>query len=122
MRVLTFFLFCFLGSVSVLRAEGKVVLITGASRGIGRATAEYLTESGYSVYAGVRDLNSVDFQGNERIHVEKLDVTDPFTIQKTVDKIVEKEGRLDILINNAGYALAGPQIDDFYSEARNLSR
>lgn len=95
-------------SCGLLQAhEKKVVLITGASRGIGFATAERLADEGYCVYATARNVDSVNFK-NIDIHVEELDVTDDLIIQKTIGKIIEKEGRLDILINNAGYAVAGP--------------
>jgi NAD(P)-dependent dehydrogenase (short-subunit alcohol dehydrogenase family) len=86
--------------------ESKVVLITGASRGIGRATAKYLAEKGYRVYAGVRKMPELAAHPN--IHTEVLDVTDLSTIQRTVGKIIKQEGRLDVVINNAGYALGGP--------------
>jgi NAD(P)-dependent dehydrogenase (short-subunit alcohol dehydrogenase family) len=87
-------------------AHGKVVLITGASRGLGLATAECLADNGYRVYAGVRDLAECSDQKN--LAFVKLDVTDLATIQSAVGQIIAKEGRLDVLINNAAYAVAGP--------------
>lgn len=88
-------------------AEKKVVLITGASRGIGRATAEHLAKNGYRVYAGMRqgDFSSSSL---EDLRFEILDVTETSTVQQAVRKIIEEEGHLDILINNAGYGLIGP--------------
>lgn len=101
------FLMFFLIALSLHAAETKkVVLITGASRGVGLATAEYLSKKGFHVYAGVR--NKASLKSTKNLHFEVLDVTDLSTIQKTVSKIIEKEGHLDILINNAGYALGGP--------------
>lgn len=95
-------------TASEIQKETKVVLITGASRGIGLATAEHLAKNGYCVYAGVRNSESLDLPSHQNIHFEKLDVTNLSTIQNTVSKIIKKEGHLDILINNAGYAVAGP--------------
>jgi len=86
----------------------KVVLITGASRGIGLATAEHLADKGYCVYATVRHKESFDPIKHKNIHIEELDVTDVKTIRKTVKKILKNHGRIDVLINNAGYALGGP--------------
>jgi NAD(P)-dependent dehydrogenase (short-subunit alcohol dehydrogenase family) len=101
------FLLFFILALSLNAAEAKkVVLITGASRGVGLATAEYLAKKGFHVYAGVR--NKASLKSTRNLHFEILDVTDLSTIQKTVSTIIEKEGRLDILINNAGYALGGP--------------
>ncbi len=87
--------------------ENKVVLITGASRGIGLATAEYLAKKGCRVYATVRN-NNIPRSASNNIHFEELDVTVPLSIQKTVNKIIKNEGHLDVLINNAGYAQGGP--------------
>ncbi len=84
-------------------ADGKVVLITGASRGIGHATAQHLAQAGYRVYAGVRKATPM-----ENISEVILDVTNSTSIQTAIKQILEKEGRLDIVVNNAGYALVGP--------------
>ncbi len=89
-------------------SQNKVVLITGASRGIGLATAEYLAEKGYRVYAGIRATSASQLPTHTNLCYEVLDVTDLLTIQKVVNKVLKTEGHLDILINNAGYALGGP--------------
>ncbi|NGX33777.1 MAG: Fatty acyl-CoA reductase [Candidatus Anoxychlamydiales bacterium] len=94
-------------AVSKLEFTNKVALITGASRGIGLATAKYLAKQGYRVYATSRNFDSLDTSSIKNVNFEILDVTDLLSIQKTVNKIVKKEGRIDILINNAGYALGG---------------
>lgn len=86
--------------------KGKVVFITGASRGVGLAAAERLARDGFHVYAGVRNLNNLTPQKN--LHFELLDILDSTAIQSVVQKIIQKEGSLDILINNAGFALGGP--------------
>jgi NAD(P)-dependent dehydrogenase (short-subunit alcohol dehydrogenase family) len=79
------------------------VLITGASRGIGLAIAETLSARGYHVYGTVRAP-----MHHPKIHLERVDLTDPLQIGAFVERIVEAEGGIDILINNAGYALGGP--------------
>ncbi len=82
----------------------QVVLITGASRGIGYATAELLAKDGYTVYAGARNTSSLDL---ENVHFIPLDVTDQQSIDLAVTTIVENEGRLDVLVNNAGIMVYG---------------
>ncbi len=88
----------------------QVVLITGASRGIGHATAELLAKEGYTVYAGVRDISKglpmQQAEGNN-LNVLQLDVTDEQSIDLAVKTIVDKEGRLDVLVNNAGIMVYG---------------
>jgi len=82
----------------------KVVLITGASSGIGRSIATYLDEKGCIVYGTSRKPQQVsDFP----FQLIALDVLDVDTIQRAVAQIIEKEGRLDVLINNAGMGITG---------------
>ena len=98
-----FFAFALLLTIPSFAQE--VVLITGTSRGIGLATAQFLADKGYQVYGGVRQKSVAPYP---HIHWEILDVTSPSDIQRVVTHIIEKEGHLDVLINNAGFALAGP--------------
>ncbi len=81
----------------------KVVLITGATSGMGELTAELLSQNGYTVYAGSRDKNAKPSDGPlKNIY---LDVTKTESIKNTVDTIIENEGKIDVLVNNAGYGL-----------------
>ena len=78
----------------------KVVLITGTSSGLGRASAEFLAKNGYKVYATSR--NVIDFS-NTNITPMVLDITSQKSIDKAVKYIIKKENRIDVLVNNAGY-------------------
>ena len=82
----------------------KVVFITGASTGIGNATAKYLFGKGFRVYGTCRNpkLN------NQPFTMLQLDLNDINTIENAVKTIIDKEGRIDILINNAGSGITGP--------------
>jgi len=82
----------------------KVVLITGASSGMGEATARLLHAQGYKVYAGTRDkaLNKPRIIGVNNIY---LDVTDVASIKTAVDVIMMQEKKIDVLVNNAGFGL-----------------
>jgi NAD(P)-dependent dehydrogenase (short-subunit alcohol dehydrogenase family) len=98
------------------------VLITGASTGIGRATALRLAGSGWTVLAGVRRVNDGDalvVAGGERLIPIILDVTDAAQIDAAVEEVGE-HGRLDALVNNAGIGFGGPlelvPIDDLRSQ------
>ena len=77
----------------------KVVLITGISSGFGKATGEILAAKGFHVYGISRSL-STDL--NSKIKVIQTDVTDRVSVQQAVSVIIEKEGVIDVLINNAG--------------------
>lgn len=87
----------------------KTVLITGASTGIGRATAMYFQEKGWYVIASMRtpeketELNKLD-----NVWVTRLDVTDLDSINNAIKEGIEKFGKIDALVNNAGYGAFGP--------------
>ncbi len=91
----------------------KVVVITGASRGIGLITAEYLAAQGYIVYGTVRassDTSNLDRAckvHNGHLFKVVVSLTDENEINKIFDSIVNEQGKIDVLINNAGYALVG---------------
>src|SRR6478735_2338945 len=83
----------------------KVILVTGASSGIGLACANALQAKGHTVYGSTRDLKrmkSVAFKPIE------LDVTDDASARNAVNEILKVEGKLDVLVNNAGNGVAGP--------------
>ena len=83
----------------------KVVLVTGASSGIGKAIATFLSAKGYIVYGTSRNpKNEKDFS----FELIALDVLKLDTINTAVNYILEKEGRLDVLVNNAGMGITGP--------------
>ncbi len=82
----------------------KVVLITGATSGMGKVTARRLAEAGYRVYGGTREKNR-PLPDTEDVTPVYLDVTRADSVEDAVDSIVEREGRIDVLVNNAGYGL-----------------
>lgn len=84
-----------------------VVFITGASTGIGKDTALLLAKRGMRVYAAARRVELIEAYASDLIIPVALDVTDGERVQTVVSEIVEKEGRIDILINNAGYGSYG---------------
>lgn len=83
----------------------KVVLITGGSSGIGKAVGEYLMLKGFTVYGTSRNPEKYP---DSKFPVLQLDVKNVETIQAAVKHIVEKEGRLNVLVNNAGAGITGP--------------
>lgn len=95
---------------------GKIILITGASSGFGYDAAKMLKEKGHIVYALARRIEKLNELKELGINIYKLDVTDYIESKRIVDEIIKKEGRIDILINNAGYGELGPiemvSIDD----------
>lgn len=82
----------------------KVILITGISSGFGKQASELLAADGHIVYGTVRR----DVEISPSVKVLKLDLTNGDSIRKTVQTIIENEGRIDVLINNAGMHTGGP--------------
>lgn len=81
----------------------KVVLITGTGSGMGKLTAEFLAGNGYIVYAGSRNTDVGQDDSNLK-HIY-LDVRETNSIRNAVDTIIQNEGKIDVLVNNAGYGL-----------------
>ncbi|HYY58503.1 MAG TPA: SDR family oxidoreductase [Pyrinomonadaceae bacterium] len=88
-----------------MKTNKPVILITGASSGIGRACADRLSEKGCNVYRAARSFASRDSDASTRIH---LDVDDDDSVNDCVGRVAEREGRIDVVVNCAGYGLAGP--------------
>jgi NAD(P)-dependent dehydrogenase (short-subunit alcohol dehydrogenase family) len=82
----------------------KVVLVTGASSGLGRALCEHLSEHGYRVYGTSR--KPAGYQVS--FPLLALDVTDPASVRRAVDQVLAEAGRIDVLVNNAGVSMAAP--------------
>ena len=85
----------------------RIALVTGASSGIGKATAELLAANGYYVFAMARRMERLEQMRSEQIEPIRLDVTDAEGIRATVDHVIATKGRIDVLVNNAGYGQLG---------------
>ena len=89
----------------------KTALITGSSSGIGRATAAHFLRREWTVYATARDTDDVADLADAGCETAQLDVTSDADVERVVDRIVSESGRIDCLVNNAGYAQYGPTED-----------
>jgi short-subunit dehydrogenase len=96
----------------------KVALITGASSGIGESAAILLHKAGFKVYGAARRVEKMKSLEGKGISVISLDVTDEDSIVNCVNIITEKEGSIDVLVNNAGYGSYGAVEDVPMEEAR----
>ena len=99
--------------------SNKVALVTGGSSGIGEATALRLQELGYTTYAAARRVERMEHLTTTGIRPLAMDVTDDESMQSGVEQIVAEEGRIDVLVNAAGYGSYGALEDVPLSEARN---
>ena len=95
----------------------KVVLITGASSGIGKSIAEFLLQKGFVVYGTSRNPSKVL---SCPFNLIELDVTDTKSITNATKTILEKEGSIDVLINNAGMGITGPLEETPTKEMRRV--
>ncbi len=89
----------------------ETALVTGCSSGIGRATAELFAEEGWTVYATSRDPADIADLAEAGCETAGLDVTDARDVERVRDRVLEETGRVDCLVNNAGYAQYGPLED-----------
>lgn len=96
----------------------QVWMITGAARGLGRALTLAALSEGHTVVATVRGEDTLP--PHERLHVRRLDVRDRAAARAAVDATAAELGRLDVLVNNAGYGLIGAVEEVEESEARDL--
>lgn len=95
-----------------------VVLVTGASAGMGKACAGHLHARGYRVYGGSRSLGTLDGCDVVGFETLGLDVRDGASAERAIERILNREGRLDVLVNCAGYGLAGAVEDTTLEEAQ----
>src|SRR5438128_9889720 len=106
--------------------NGKVALITGSSSGFGLLTTVELARRGYKVVATMRDTGrrgrldeALGAEGmKDRVDVRRLDITDQGTMFAIIEQIIQYHKRIDVLVNNAGFALAGFAEDLRYAEIR----
>lgn len=96
----------------------KVILITGATSGIGSQTAQYLSKKGHIVYGAGRRADKLEQLKAFGVHGVKLDITDEQSMLAAVDEIISTEGRIDVLVNNAGYGSFGAVEDVELAEAK----
>lgn len=98
--------------------DQKVALITGASSGIGEATALLMQQHQFTVYGAARRTDKMKHLEEKGIHTLSMDVTQESSMVAGVQYILEKEGRIDVLVNNAGYGSYGAVEDVPMEEAR----
>ena len=99
--------------------SNKVILLTGASSGIGYDTAVALAQQGHKVYAAARRVDRMEPLRQYGIVPLKMDVTDEASMQEGVKTLLDAEGRIDVLINNAGYGYFGAVENVPMDDARN---
>jgi NAD(P)-dependent dehydrogenase (short-subunit alcohol dehydrogenase family) len=107
----------------------KVVLITGASSGIGQASAQYLHQKGYQVYGTSRKAQRNPSRNPSKVSQPKsaaafpmlqMDVDSGQSVKRGINYILKKEGRIDVVVNNAGFGIAGAVEDTSLEEAQAL--
>lgn len=99
-------------------APSRTALVTGASSGIGEATATLLAAKGFTVYAAARRIDRMRHLEQSGVIPLSLDVTDDESTQRAVETIIDAQGSIDVLVNNAGYGSYGAIEDVSMDEAR----
>ena len=96
----------------------KVAIVTGASSGIGKAVAIDFLQLGYDVYAAARRVDSMKDLEAKGAHLQYLDLTQPDSVKTCVATVLAQSGRVDVLVNNAGYGFLGAVEDVPMEDAR----
>mgnify|MGYP001199894447 CR=1 FL=1 len=96
----------------------RVALVTGASSGIGAATARRLARAGLTVYGAARRLDRLAELAADGVRAVELDVTSDDSMTAAIDHVLSEAGRIDVLVNNAGYGSYGAIEDVPMAEAR----
>jgi len=99
-------------------SQPKVVFVTGVSSGIGRATAERFAQRGCQVFGSVRNASKAEAIAG--VECVEMDVRDATSVQRAIDTIIAKAGRIDVLVNNAGGTLLGAVEETSVAEAQSL--
>ena len=100
------------------KLESKIAIVTGASSGIGQATAERLARAGYKVYGTSRRAAQ---SGQRSFEMLTLDVTSDASVEAAVTEVMRAEGRIDLLVNNAGFGVApGGAEESSIEQARSI--
>lgn len=99
--------------------ENKIVVLTGASSGIGYSLLNYFVKEGARVYGSSRNERELTTESKQECNFELLDLADELNVEKYVKTILQKENRIDILINNAGVAHNLALVEEIDSEMLN---
>ena len=96
----------------------KIIIVTGASSGIGKTTALQFVKEGHTVYGAARRKEKMQDLVSAGGKTVAMDLTDQGQVHAEVQKIIDAEGRVDVLVNNAGYAVYGPVEEISYEQAK----
>ena len=99
--------------------QKKVALVTGVSSGIGRATATLLLERGFRTFGTLREMNRAS-EFPTSLELVRLDVRDDESVRSCVQAVLDQAGRIDSLVNNAGYTLVGSLEETSMEEAKQI--
>jgi NAD(P)-dependent dehydrogenase (short-subunit alcohol dehydrogenase family) len=101
-----------------MNQTSKVALVTGGSSGIGECTVRELLDAGFIVYTAARRVERMKALAEDGAHVFAMDVTDDASMVSGVARVIAEQGRIDVLVNNAGYGSYGAVEDVPIDEAR----